>query len=149
MVYCRHYGKRLPTEREWVAAAEYARPEGTTEYLRGDGIRGDVSYRANVWQGIFPTVQRVEDGYPYTSPVGAYGTHPSGLVDMAGNVWEWTADSVGDVVVPDDQTHYLAKARSFLCEPGWCHGYLTTGNTHNSAETGLFHTGFRCVCEAE
>lgn len=147
--YCRHHGKRLPTEREWEAAADYGRPAGTSQYPWGDGIREGDAFRANVWQGIFPAVQRVEDGYAYTSPVGAYGEHPSGLVDMVGNVWEWTADSVAGVRAPGDQTHYLTKGGSFLCEPGWCHGYLTTGRSHSSAETGLFHTGFRCVCDGD
>ena len=134
-------GRRPPTTRG---------PAGQTEYPWGDGIRdARGGFRANIWQGIFPQVQRVEDGYAYTSPVGAYGEHPSGLVDMAGNVWEWTADSVAGVRAPGDQTHYLSKGGSFLCEPGWCHGYLTTGSSHNSAETGLFHTGFRCVCDPE
>ena len=149
--YCAHYGCRLPTAAEWEAAAEYGLEGVSGVYPWGEGIRaGDTgAYRANVWQGIFPHVRRVEDGYAYTSPVGAYGEHPSGLVDMAGNVWEWTADSVGGVGVPGDGTHYLSKGGSFLCEPGWCHGYLTTGSSHNSEETGLFHTGFRCVCDSQ
>ena len=150
--YCAHYGCRLPTAAEWEAAAEYGLDSAATGlYPWGEGIRDGATgdYRANVWQGIFPHVRRVEDGYAYTSPVGAYGEHPSGLVDMAGNVWEWTADSVAGVGVPGDRTHYLSKGGSFLCEPGWCHGYLTTGSSHNSEETGLFHTGFRCVCDVQ
>ena len=149
--YCAHYGCRLPTAAEWEAAAEYGLDAVSGAYPWGEGIRDEATgaYRANIWQGLFPHVRRVEDGYAYTSPVGAYGEHPSGLVDMAGNVWEWTADSVAGVGVPGDGTHYLSKGGSFLCEPGWCHGYLTTGSSHNSEETGLFHTGFRCVCDAQ
>ncbi len=146
--YCKYYRKRLPTAAEWEAAARTHQPAGTAQYPWGDSIKNaSGTYYANVWQGIFPVVQRVEDGYAFTSPVGAYGLHPSGLSDMAGNVWEWVQDTVDGVRVPGDDTHHLSKGGSFLCEPGWCHGYLVTGSSHNSAETGLFHTGFRCVCD--
>ena len=148
VAYCAHYGKRLPTETEWEAAARFAQPDGQTQYPWGDGIRDSArQYRANVWQGIFPIDQRVEDGYAYTSPVEAFAPAPSGLFDMAGNVWEWTSDTLAGSAGPGEDVHRVAKGGSFLCEPSWCHGYLIDGSTHVSGETGLFHVGFRCVCE--
>ena len=147
--YCAHNGKRLPTAAEWEAAARYRQPDGARLYPWGDDIRDESgAYRANVWQGIFPHTRRVEDGYAYTSPVEAYPPAPSGLYDMAGNVWEWTTDVKSGAGVPGDGVHRLAKGGSFLCEPGWCHGYTVDGLTNTSEETGLFHTGFRCACEA-
>ncbi len=146
--YCRYYGKRLPSEREWERAARYKQPAGTVQYPWGDGIAGpDGSYRANVWQGIFPHAREVGDGFAYTSPVEAFPPAPSGLYDMAGNVWEWTTDTLANAAKPGEGTYHVAKGGSFLCEPRWCHGYLIDGATETSAETSLFHMGFRCACD--
>ncbi len=145
--FCAFYKMRLPTEQEWETAARYKQPVGSTSYPWGDSIKTTIGYRANVWQGIFPYDQKVEDGYAYTSPVEAYPAAPSGLRDMAGNVWEWTSDTIAGHRLMGDDVHRIAKGGSFLCEPMWCHGYLISGSTDNSSETGLFHTGFRCVCE--
>lgn len=146
--FCKALGKRLPTAAEWEEAARFHQPEDEGAYPWGSEIKDERGmYRANVWQGIFPFEQTFEDGYPYTSPVGVFGVHPSGLSDMAGNVWEWVQDSVPGMALPGEEMHHLAKGGSFLCEPSWCHGYLINGSTHTSAESGLFHIGFRCVCD--
>ena len=150
VAYAEWAGKRLPTEVEWEHAARSA-TEG--QYAWGDSLVENGRYRANVWNGRFPAFNTTADGYETTSPVGAFGTTPLGLMDMGGNVWEWTQDwyrSYADrkeEYVPHAQSEKAQRGGSFLCEPGWCHGYRVSGRAHSTPESSLFHVGFRCAMD--
>jgi len=166
--YAAWAGKALPTEAEW----EFAARGGTDgDYAWGDTLSPNGRLMANTWHGRFPFENTGLDGYERTSPVGAFPANDFGLVDMIGNVWEWTADlwsshataatspccashnrdgggevqndcpSPGGWPIP----RRVLKGGSHLCAPNYCRRYRPAARHAQPVDTSTSHVGFRCV----
>ncbi|MEN5206564.1 formylglycine-generating enzyme family protein [Stenotrophomonas terrae] len=166
--YAAWAGKHLPSEAEWEFAARGGRTEG--EFAWGDELVPAGRYMANTFQGEFPWRNDKNDGYEWTSPVGAFPANGYGLLDMIGNVWEWTDDWYtaqhqlqgkpccaidnprggqrehshdphNPIVVP----RRVTKGGSHLCAPSYCRRYRPAARMAQCIDTATSHLGFRCV----
>jgi formylglycine-generating enzyme required for sulfatase activity len=164
--YAGWVGKALPTEAQWEHASRGGLEDAVFTWGNEFAPRGRMM--ANTWQGEFPWQNLKLDDYEGTSPVKCFPANGYGLYDMAGNVWEWTADYFGphhpgDAAKPCCTPHNprnpspdpndapaqiprrVIKGGSHLCAPNYCLRYRPAARQAEAIDTSTSHIGFRCV----
>ena len=143
LAYADWVGKRLPTADEWEVAARGGLVD--QDYAWGSEKTPDGRWLANVWQGPFPWQNKETDGWFWTSPVGSFPANGYGLVDVCGNVWEWT--STPYAVPEGEQERRVIKGGSFLCADNYCHRFRPSALMGQTLDTATCHMGFRCAAD--
>jgi formylglycine-generating enzyme required for sulfatase activity len=148
--YCAAHGGRLPTEAEWEFAARgtdsrlfpWGNAQPSADHVNACGKEcASWHRRAQVDGEHHAFMYDEDDGYAGSAPIGSYplGSTPDGVLDLIGNVFEWTAGGLYS---------YDRSARINPVGPIDGDSHVIRGGNFNSAITEFSDPALRFAMDA-